>query len=167
MAKTDLTAARVRELLDYNPDTGIFCWRSSKRGSVKAGDEAGFRRGDGYIKIKIDQHAVWAHRLVWLYVHGVLPAQQIDHINGNPSDNRLSNLRDVSGAVNSQNERKARRRKLGGTMLGAHWCATWRRWKSAICIDGKARHIGWFDTEADAHAAYVAAKRQLHEGCTI
>lgn len=167
MATNILTQARLRELLEYSPETGVFKWRVNRQGHCKAADVAGARRHDGYIRITVDQHRVWAHRLVWLYVNGTWPLQQIDHINGNPSDNRLANLRDVSPQTNMQNERQARRRKNGGTLLGAHWCMTWKRWKSSIITSGKLMHVGWFDTEQQAHDAYVAAKRRLHPGCTI
>lgn len=167
MAAAILTQARLRELLDYNPETGVFIWRISRQGHRKAGDTAGYRQPNGYVKITLDQHRVMAHRLAWLYVHGAWPLQHIDHINGDPADNRLANLRDVTPQTNSENERKARPRKNGGTLLGAHWSVTWKRWKSSIITGGKSLHIGWFDTEQQAHEAYVAAKRRLHAGCTI
>lgn len=167
MAAADLTAARLRELLHYDAETGAFSWRESRRGHRRAGDAAGCARGDGYVRIKVDQHGAWAHRLVWLYVHGHWPIGQIDHINGDPSDNRLCNLRDVTPLVNMQNERRARRRKNGGTLLGAHWHSRWKRWRSSINVNGKLMHLGTFDTEQQAHDAYIAAKRRFHAGCTI
>ena len=167
MAAAILTQAFVQEALAYDPETGVFTWRASKRGSVKAGDRAGCVRADGYIRIKVGQRAAWAHRLAWLYVYGAWPDHQIDHINGNPSDNRIANLRDVVPSVNMQNERRGRRRKNGGSLLGAHWSKVWRRWKSSINAGGKSQHLGWFDTEQQAHDAYLAAKRKLHEGCTL
>lgn len=88
MAAAILTHARLRELLDYNAETGVFTWRVSRQGHCKAGSAAGARRHDGYIRICVDQRRVWGHRLAWFYVHGEWPSQQIDHINGNPSDNR-------------------------------------------------------------------------------
>lgn len=167
MAAEKFTRDRVLEMLNYDPTTGGFTWRQSRRGSARAGYAAGYVRQDGYVRIKLDGRQVWAHRLAWFLAVGKWPQGQIDHINGNPSDNRIANLRDVTCRVNSQNERRARRRKNGGRLLGAHWCPTWRRWKSSIGVAGSARHIGWFDTEQQAHEAYVAAKRVLHEGCTI
>jgi hypothetical protein len=167
MAAAILTHARLRELLDYNAETGVFTWRVSRQGHCKAGSAAGARRHDGYIRICVDQRRVWGHRLAWFYVHGEWPSQQIDHINGNPSDNRMCNLRDVAPRTNMENERRARRRKNGGSLLGAHWSTTWERWKSSIITGGKQIHIGWFDTEQQAHDAYIAAKRRLHPGCTI
>lgn len=167
MAAAILTQAFVQQALAYDPETGVFTWRASKRGSVKAGDSAGFTRSDGYIRIKVGQQAAWAHRLAWLYVYGVWPTHQIDHINGDPSDNRIANLRDVLPRINMQNERHGRRRKCGGSLIGAHWSKVWSRWKSSINSGGRAVHLGWFDTEQQAHEAYVTAKRRLHEGCTI
>jgi hypothetical protein len=167
MATAILTQARLRELLRYDPDTGLFTWRQSRRGSARAGDVAGAARHDGYVRVGVGGHKAWAHRLAWLYVHGAWPTQQIDHINGNPSDNRIANLRDVPPRTNMQNERSGRRRKNPGTLLGAHWSTTWKRWKSSINAGGKLQHIGWFDTEQQAHDAYVEAKRRLHLGCTI
>lgn len=167
MAAPKFTRERVLELLEYNHDSGVFVWRKSLRGRVKAGDVAGFRRADGYIRITIDGQPVWAHRLAWFVSTGAWPNGEIDHINGNPSDNRIANLRDVNSRTNSQNATRARTRKNGGTLIGAHWCKTWKRWKSSIGHNYTQMHIGWFDTEEQAHAAYIAAKRVLHEGCTI
>ena len=87
-----LTAERLRQLLDYSPETGLFYWRV-KRGSVAAGTEAGTWHGNGYRKIHIDGVPHLAHRLAWLYVHGEHPTGEIDHRNGNPADNRISKLR--------------------------------------------------------------------------
>jgi len=157
----------AKTLVDYDSVSGSFTWRVNRQGSAKAGDIAGYVRADGYIRIKIKQHGIWAHRLAWAFTHGEMPSGSIDHINGNTSDNRIENLRNVDARTNSENERKGRRRKLKGSLLGAHWSETWKRWKSSITCSGVAKHIGWFDTEQEAHAAYVTAKRQLHEGCTI
>ncbi len=158
---------QAKQSLIYSAESGVFTWAVSKQGHKKAGDIAGFKRSDGYVRIKVCQRAVWAHRLAWAWSNGKWPEWQIDHINGDPSDNRLVNLRDVPAAINAQNARKARSRKSGGSLLGAHWCKVWKRWKSSIMTRGVQRHLGWFDSEEQAHAAYVAAKRQLHAGCTI
>lgn len=158
---------RIREVLSYDPASGVFRWKRSFRGSARAGDVAGSRRKDGYIRIKIDGAVLYAHRLAWLLAHGSWPEKFVDHINGNPSDNRIENLRDVNAQTNCQNRRVAGPRKNGGTLLGAHWCTTWKRWKSSIIKDGKCQHIGWFPTEEAAHTAYVETKRRLHAGCTL
>lgn len=155
------------EFLDFCPETGQFTWTNNMRGHARKGDIAGTRRKDGYIRIKVCQRGVWAHRLAWAWVNGKWPEFTIDHINGNPSDNRISNLRDVDQQTNSQNRIKAGPRKNGGTLIGAYWCKTWKRWKSLITVEGKSKHLGWFDTEKDAHEAFISAKRKLHKGCTV
>lgn len=157
-----LTAERLRELLNYDPDTGVFTWRVVKN-SAKPGDKTGYVRGFGYRMMKLDGIAYLAHRLAWLHVHGVWP-EIIDHINGDPADNRLCNLRDVSHQVNMQNKRKP----CGGTasgLLGVH--ANFGAWVARIGHNGRAIHIGRFKTKEEAHIAYLEAKRRLHEGCTI
>ena len=106
------------------------------------------------------------YRLAWLYVHGKLPDGDIDHINGKPSDDRIKNLRDVSRSVNLQNQRAARSNNSSG-LLGVFFQKTMNKWTSKIQLDWKTKSLGYFDTAEEAHAAYLKAKRELHEGCTI
>ena len=108
-----LTQERLKELLTYNPITGVFTWKPRKGeksfNTRLAGREAGSvqNRGNGRkgvrIKIRVNNKFHFAHRLVWLYVYGKFPDNEIDHINGNPLDNRLCNLRDVDRALNCRN----------------------------------------------------------------
>lgn len=114
----------------------------------------------------IDGAAYATHRLVWFYVHGKWPEHEIDHINGDRSDNRISNLRDVPAAINRQNLRTSHKDKIAGP-LGAHFNKVSRKWKASICVNYRHTHLGTFATAEDAHAAYVAAKRMLHAGCAI
>ena len=101
-AKPELTHARLCELLDYDPLTGVFRWRVS-RGRVLCGDIAGCFDGNGYRAVRLDGVDYRAHRLAWFFVHAVWPVADIDHINRRRFDNRLTNLRDVSRAVNLAN----------------------------------------------------------------
>lgn len=168
MAKSDLTANRLRELLKYDSETGSFTWIVC-RGKANSSKNAGWIRKEtgphaARRVIEVDQQNHFAHRLAWLYVHGDWPIGVIDHINGNTLDNRIQNLRDVSQRINQQNRRKTSSRS---GLLGAHWRERDKKWSSAIVVGGKAIHLGIFETAETAHAAYVAAKRKLHEGCTI
>jgi hypothetical protein len=166
MAKADLTAQRLRELLSYNPETGAFTWKVANGSRAKVGAVAGTTNYHGYVLISFCGKQRPAHRMAWLYMHGEWPAQDIDHINGDRADNRISNLRCVSRSVNMQNQRKPRSNNNSG-LLGVSWVASRQLWVAQINIFGKQTHLGRFRDKDEAHEAYLAAKRQLHEGCTI
>lgn len=161
----ELTAEFVRSILDYDPETGAFRWRT-RRGTVAAGSVAGRFDRDGYREISINRRTYRAHRLAWLMTYGAWPSKDIDHINGLPYDNRISNLRDVTPSKNMQNLRRGHRDSKSG-LLGAHWRAASNTWHSTIKLRGAEHYLGKFDTEIEAHRAYVDAKRKLHEGNTL
>jgi hypothetical protein len=165
MATADLTAARLRELLSYDSDAGLFTRLVSGRGRGSvAGNIAGCKNTHGYIRIGIAGRIYMAHRLAWFYTHGVWPAGDIDHINGEKSDNRLSNLRDVSTSVNMQNQRAAQPRNASG-FLGVTRHGS--RFEASIKINGVNRYLGSYGSPQEAHAAYLQEKRRIHPGCTI
>jgi hypothetical protein len=159
MATADLTAARLREVLDYDADTGAFTWRAKLAQRTSIGGLAGTKRRDGYARISIDGAKHLAHRLAWLHAYGCWPSGCIDHINGLKGDNRLSNLRDAPVAVNNQNVRAARKDSRSGVQ-GVR--AVGNRFEARGRVDGRRQCLGFFATEAEASAAYVAAKR-LHQ----
>ncbi len=166
MAKCDLTAARLKELVSYNADTGVFVWLSDGP-KHKAGQRVG--KADpshGYWRITIDGELHYLHRLAWLYVYGVHPSGYIDHKNGDESDNRIDNLRDCSQTINMQNLRQPTRLSTSG-LLGATLRHDTKRWTARIRANGKYMSLGCFDCAEDAHNAYIKAKRELHPGCTI
>ena len=179
MAAADLTAARVRELVHYEPESGAFTWLPRPRSAFRSnrlfgqwhgrcsGKMAGGPGGSGYIVIPIDDGRYQAHRLAWLYVHGEWPEHFIDHINGIRSDNRLANLRDVSRQTNQQNMRKAPGAKQMPLGVYFHHRKLLRRYSASIRIDGRTKHLGYFDDPEVAHDAYLQAKRRHHAGCTI
>ena len=155
---------RLRELLDYDAETGVFTWRESRGGS-NTGQVAGCPHPKGYIRICIDGRRYAAHRLAWLYVVGALPSGEIDHINGERNDNRIANLRDVSTQINQQNQRRARTNNRSSGLLGV--TRKRGRWQAQIETNGKNVFLGCYSTKEDAHSAYLKAKRQRHDGCTI
>jgi HNH endonuclease len=165
MAAADLTAARLRELLSYDPATGLFTRLVSGRGrGAIAGSVAGGKSLCGYIRIGVSGRFYMAHRLAWLYTHGVWPAGDIDHINGEKADNRLSNLRDVSTSVNMQNQRSAQPRNASG-FLGV--TRHGNRFEASIKINGVNLYLGSYGSPEEAHASYLKEKRRIHPGCTI
>lgn len=169
MAHEILTAERLREVLHYDPETGVFIRKVRLAQRHQVGDRADFvvRGGGlkGYYRVSLFSERHLAHRLAWLYVYGEWPRHEIDHMNGDRGDNRICNLRDVTGAVNVQNMRVPRKRNLSG-YLGVY--ASQGKWVARIQINRKTIHIGCFDDPEKAHHAYLKVKREIHrDGCTI
>jgi len=158
-----ITQARLKSLLHYDPETGVFT-NIARRIGIVVGSVAGYLNCGGYRYIGVDRSYYAAHRLAWLYVHGAWPTNQIDHIDGNRSNNVLTNLREATHAENSQNQRKARADSSSG-FLGVSQVR--KRWYARIVVHRKLRHLGAFDTPEEAHLAYLKAKRELHSTCTI
>lgn len=161
-----LTAEKLRDVMDYEPDTGTLRWRVSLSSRGPVGSKAGVVHRSGYVFVGIDGKKYLAHRLAWLHVHGRWPEKDIDHINGVKTDNRIANLRDVGASVNMQNVRRARADNKSG-LLGVRWSQKAKKWGASIGLDGEYKWLGFHSTPEEAHAAYVEAKRRLHEGGTI
>lgn len=159
MAKADLTAQYVRQILSYDPETGIFRWAIERRPSrFKPGSIAGGLAAKGHIAIKIDGQSYKAHRLAWLYMTGEWPHQQIDHRNRIPADNRFKNLRECTNPVNCQNQ--GIRKNNASGFAGVH--RFHKKWAASISINMTRIHLGSFDTPEEAAAAYMQAKNRLH-----
>lgn len=156
----ELTQKRLKELLRYDANTGEFTNRIA-RGGLKAGAVAGYAHRDGYVRISVDGRDYKAHRLAWIYVYGAPPLADIDHRDGNRGNNAIDNLRDVPRAVNTQNRRSARKDSACG-YLGVG--ISGQKWRASIQLDGHKRYLGTFPSPELAHAAYLAAKRDLHVG---
>lgn len=150
-------------LLDYNEKTGQFTWRVPV-GRARPGEVASTKNGSGYTVIGIRGAIYRAHRLAWLAVYGVWPSHEIDHIDGDKSNNAIRNLRDVPRRINAQNVRKSR--AMSG-LLGAHFRADTGKFQASLAVDGRSLTLGQFSSAEEAHEAYLQAKRAMHEGCTI
>ena len=153
-----LTEKMLKSLVKYEPHTGKFFSRlKSKTGPRKVGDELGVLWKSGYVYVHLNGEDYRAHRLAWLYMFGVWPTYEIDHINHNRSDNRIDNLRDVPHSINIYNRKSAAaHNKLG--VLGVKRATVGPRFVSQLVIDGKPVHLGTFDTAEEAHTAYKFAK---------
>lgn len=164
MNQSKLSAERARELLVYDPETGSLTWLVAVSKKIRPGMPAGCTIEGGYRRVRVDRVLYASHRVAWLMSTGAWPVGLIDHRDGDPSNNRLSNLRDASHELNQQNHRQASRRSSTG-LLGAF--PKRGRFLSSIKVSGVQKHLGLFDTAEEAHQAYLTAKRQLHAGCTI
>jgi hypothetical protein len=162
--KALVSIERVRELLSYDLETGIFARRIAKGGN-KAGAVAGFKRRDGYISIKIDGKEYLVHRLVWLCLNGRWPKGELDHVNGRKDDNRAANLREATRAENITNCGVRRDNQTGFRgVRRAHTCVDGSpRFDARITVAGKQFWLGMFATAKEASDAYQAAAR-MHYG---
>ena len=157
-----ITQERLHELLDYNPDTGVFIWMVDFN-HIKAGSIAGYvhrERNKEYRTIRIAGKDYKAHRLAWIFVHGCWPKKQIDHINGDKGDNRLVNLREASNGQNKANSGLSKANTSG--YKGVSRQSYRRGWRAQIKKNGKSRYIGGYDTPEEAHAAYCIEAEKLH-----
>lgn len=146
--------------MNYDPETGIFKWNTRPNFMVSIGDIAGGKDKNGYRCIKINGRMYKAHRLAWLYVYGEWPANEIDHIDGNPGNNSINNLRSATRAENRQNLSIKAKNKSG--IRGVYWHKQHSKWCVQIKVNHKAKHVGLFDDLQEASAAYLRAKHHLH-----
>lgn len=157
-----MTIDRLREILKYNPDTGILTWINAvANGSIPKGTEAGYVNNEGYRQLWIGSYMRLSHRVAWAIFYGEWPKGEIDHVNGIKDDNRIQNLRVVSHRKNQQNRIEHR----SGNLVGARKNSRSRKnpWQSQIRINGKRIHLGCFPTELDAHKAYIEKVEELKE----
>lgn len=160
-----MTHDELKSALSYDAKTGIFTWKENRGFNKTLGKQAG-GLCNNYLSIRFDGRAHWAHRLAWFYVYGQMPLGCIDHINGVKTDNRILNLRDASAQMNTQNIKRSIRPNMPlGVFFNARKVS--RAYSASIRIDGRSKHLGYFDTAELAHDAYIEAKRINHVGNTL
>jgi hypothetical protein len=148
---------RVRELLDYNQETGDFTWRVKVAQRCPAGSKAG-TKCSRYMTVSIDKKIYFLHRIAWLHATGEDPGELfIDHIDGNPINNSFSNLRIATFSQNMRNCKKPKQNKSG--LKGAYFVKRLGKYRSCIRVLGKTLNLGCFETAEEAHAAYINAAR--------
>lgn len=160
-----MDVGELRAAFSYDPETGSITRLvgTSKR---EAGTSVPVPHGDGYLCVWLGRRQFFAHRVAWALGYGVAPVGYIDHINGDRADNRLANLRQTTKRGNAENLRKAYRNNRSG-LLGVHSRAGRPGFRARIRVNGALLDLGAFENAADAHAAYLTAKRRLHAGCTL
>jgi len=175
-----ITQERVKELFHYEPEDGFFTRKITVKYNAIKGSRADRSRCGkmGYRRISIDGKVYLSHRIAWLYVHGYIPEHQIDHINRNPSDNSIRNLREVSGTCNAKNS-KIPRDNISG-VKGVHFNIN--RWVVQMRSGGKTYHLerfvdffeavchrlaveqclGWEECDDETSACKYVNERLLH-----
>ena len=156
-----LTHARLFELMFYDPETGLFSDNGVVRRWRYQNSTLGYIGRLNYITIVVDGKHYRAHRLAWFYVHGKWPTKHLDHANGDPSDNRISNLREATRSQNMANARKPRNNTSG--LKGVSRRSDGKKWVAQIMVRGVKFHLGSFDRPEDAHAVYCKAAA-IHQG---
>jgi len=156
-----LTQDRLKELLHYCPETGIFSWLVGNNRRVRAGDVAGSvyldtKTGKSYRRVTVHGHPYLEHRLAFLYMLGEFPEDQVDHIDGNGLNNAWINLRAVTRLENRKNLRKRSDNTSGTTGVFRHKQSG--KWRSLIVSGGRKIHLGYFHDKEDAIAARKAAE---------
>ena len=148
------TQERLKELLDYNQETGVFVWKGVPISRRAEDGQAGSLMGIGYRSIGIDKVSYYSHRLAWRYVTGEDPGElQIDHKDGDRLNNSFNNLRVVTNQSNQHNRQRDR---------GYCWDKQRQKWRAKIMVNGKYKYLGRFSAESEARAAYLAAKDLYH-----
>jgi len=155
-----ITQQQLKQTLNYNPDIGIFTWANDRR-CVKAGTKAGTITNQGYVRIKILDKVYMEHRLAWLYVYGVMPSEQIDHINHDKADNRIENLREATNQQNQFNKPKSKYSKSNYKGISFHKKSN--KWLAQININKVNTYLGIFDTEEEAALAYQNKSKEIHK----
>jgi hypothetical protein len=159
-----LTQARLREVLDYDSETGVFTFRIDRGLCGKRGGVVGAKNSCGYLMICIDGIQLAAHRLAWLYTYGYIPENEIDHINRTKTDNRIENLREVSRSCNIRNRVNSKNNTSG--IKGVSWAKERQQWIVRIMVNCREINIGRFDDFSEAACARLAAEQCVDwSGC--
>lgn len=152
--------ARIESLLRYESESGEFYWLES-RGSKKAGQKAGSLDSKGYVQIRVDGHAWYAHRLAWMLVKGQYPDFQIDHKDTCRNNNSISNLRASTVMQNGYNRSKQMNNKSG--VKGVHWNKKRNKWCAVVGVNRLKVHVGYFECLDRAEIAIRAKRNELHK----
>jgi hypothetical protein len=154
-----ITQNRLKEVLDYNPITGIFI-RKIRINKVKAGSIAGTKTAQGYLSVSIDGRPYLLHRLVILFMTGSFPEKQVDHINGIRTDNRWMNIRNVSVQENSFNRVPNKNREL--QVKNVYWIPKLKRYRVKMKINKITTHFGYYDDLELAELVAKEAQQKYH-----
>lgn len=154
-----ISQAELHNLFLYNQDTGYFIRKVETSVATKIGDMAGYTNRQGYVQMRVHGKTYQAHSLAWLYVFGEMPSL-IDHIDGNRSNNAITNLRIADRSMNGFNREK--KCASSSVFKGVLWSKKYGKWEAKISANRKRKHIGYFKCEQEAAHAYNKAAIELH-----
>lgn len=158
-----LTQQVLKQLLNYDPETGEFTWKQNRYEKF-IGTRAGYEVPRGYRKIGVNGKQYFEHRLAFLYMTGKFPDNVVDHKNHEKGDNRWCNLREATNHEN--NRHRTSQKNSTSQYLGVCWDKRKKKWKANIRIEGKKKHLGTFQEEADAAQVYNFAAAKHHKEFT-
>ncbi len=159
-----VTQDEIKQWLNYDKNTGIFTWKAERTGvghgpKKVIGAEAGWAQESGRRQIRINKKDYYAHRLAWLYEYGYMPSEFLDHIDGDPSNNRISNLREATASQNAQNTKLSSINTSG--YRGVSWRKNRNKWTSGIYIKKKYKYLGSYNTPEEAYQRYLEERNRL------
>ena len=161
--KQKFTQAKLKKLLHYDSETGFFTWKISI-GKIKKDSLVNCKDLNGYVKIGINKKGYLAHRLAWLYVYGYFPEHDIDHVDRNPMNNRIKNLREISHTCNIRNTGNYSHNTSG--VKGVGWVKRTKKYRAEIMVKGKSYHLGYYKSFDNAICARLAAEQCFDwDGC--
>jgi hypothetical protein len=152
-----ITQDLLKEFFDYQD--GELYWKKSRRNQIKIGDRAGVVGKNGYRMISIYDKKYYTHRLIFLYHHGYLP-EFLDHIDCNPLNNDINNLREATKSQNGMSRKKIKYingKPTTSKYKGVHWDKRAKKWMTRIRINKKAKFLGYYDSEIESALAYNQA----------
>jgi hypothetical protein len=156
-----LSQSRLKELLHYDPATGVWTWLVDRPGKgAKVGDHPAHLEGSGYLQFSVDGRNYRSCRLAWLYMTGEWPPSQIDHEDRNRTNDRWTNLRLATHSQNKANSGAYANNSLGVKGVGTTARMKSKPYRARIQVDGSAVHLGYFATPEQANAAYAEAARR-------
>ena len=156
-----ISASVLREELEYVPETGEAWWRKGKPGRIKE-KPVGTVASNGYLVVRIDYKLYLLHRVIYQMHHGDLTDEiQVDHVDGNPVNNRIENLRKATQSQNAWNS-KAQYDKKHSELKGVTWHAGKAKWMARVRAGGRSEFVGYFDTDKAAHEAYCVRASVVH-----
>ena len=150
-----ITQTELKNLLHYDSGSGLFYWL--RKDSCKI---AGRTKKNGRVEIRVNKKLYAAHRLAWLYVYGEFPEHVVDHIDGNPNNNSIQNLRSVTRSQNLYNSKIPITNTSG--VKGVHWSSRENKWRVKLHVNGKEKNFGYFDSLEVAKLIITEARDKFH-----